>query len=97
VSTDAAAPPLNLPDVTIGILTALEEEYAACLGIFDPGKNGREEQKHATSGSFTCWLCSIKARNGGYPVGFVARWYSIQEFLETDKSMQGEEVLLARS
>ncbi|MCG2683051.1 MAG: hypothetical protein L6306_05485 [Planctomycetales bacterium] len=65
---DAAAPPLNLSEVTIGILTALEEEYAACKGIFDPDKEGREEHRQATSGSFTCWLCSIQAKHGGHHV-----------------------------
>ena len=51
--------------VTIGILTALEVEYAACREVFDPGRCGAERQCRATSGTFTCWLCRVADRRGG--------------------------------
>jgi nucleoside phosphorylase len=56
---------LDLPAVTIGVLTAVEEEYAACLDVFDPCRAGFERQRRATSGPLTCWICSIAARHGG--------------------------------
>jgi nucleoside phosphorylase len=59
--------------VTIGVLTALEEEYAACKGILDPDKNGIELEKRATSGTLTCWLCSIPARFGGTHIVAITR------------------------
>ena len=54
----------DLNCVTIGVLTALEEEYAACLDVFDPDRNGGEHQRRATSGTFTCWLCRVPPRRG---------------------------------
>lgn len=50
-------PPLDLANVTIGVLAALEEEYAACLDVFDPDRSGVEVCRHGTSGELTCRLC----------------------------------------
>lgn len=55
----------DLNSVTIGVLTALEEEYAACCDVFDPQRTGKEVQRRATSGTFTCWVCRISPRYGG--------------------------------
>jgi nucleoside phosphorylase len=60
---DANAAP-DLSCVTIGILTALEEEYAACRDVFDPDRSGAEHHRRATSGNFTCWLCQVASRSG---------------------------------
>ena len=60
--------PLSLANVTIGILTALEEEYAACQDVFDPGRDRAEENRRATSGTMTCWLCRIRAHGGQHIV-----------------------------
>ena len=65
---DAERPPLELSSVTIGVLTALNEEYAACRDVFDPRQGGKEQHRRATSGELTCWVCSIPARHGGYHV-----------------------------
>jgi nucleoside phosphorylase len=62
---DTAAGQLDFSDVTIGILTALEEEYAACREIFDPDRRGVEKQRRSTSGILTCWLCPVPTNHGG--------------------------------
>jgi nucleoside phosphorylase len=56
---------LALSDVVIGVLTALPEEYEACLGIFDPAGDGIEVTNRATSGTFNASLCKIPAKGGG--------------------------------
>ncbi len=61
-------PPLELANVTIGVLTALEEEYAACLDVFDPDGSGKEVCCRATSGNMVCWLCVVPALHGGHHV-----------------------------
>ncbi len=66
-------PQLEFPYVTIGVLTALEVEYSACLDIFDPERQGVERQKRATSGTLTCWLCFIPAKHGGKHVVAITR------------------------
>lgn len=50
---------LKLDYVSIGVLTALEVEYAACRDIFDPHETGVERHRDATSGQLTSWLCPI--------------------------------------
>lgn len=50
--------------VTVGILTALEVEYAACKGVFDPHGLGYEHHVNAKNGSFTCWICEVASRRG---------------------------------
>lgn len=62
------APPLDVASVTIGVLTALEEEYAACLDVFDPDHTGTQTTRRATSGTMSCWLCRVQARYGGQHV-----------------------------
>jgi nucleoside phosphorylase len=64
-SNESIEQQIPFADVTIGILTALKEEYAACRGVFDPDESGVERTARATSGTFTAWLCNIQARNGG--------------------------------
>lgn len=59
------SPDLTLVDVTIGVLTALEEEYAACRLMFDPEEKGASVQRVATSGHLTCWLCQVDSKHGG--------------------------------
>ncbi len=66
-------PQLEFRHVTIGVLTALEEEYSACLGIFDPDQQGIERQKRSTSGALTCWLCFIPSKHGGEHVVAITR------------------------
>lgn len=56
---------LEMSNVTIGIVTALDVEYQACCGVFDPTKTGREVTVRANSGTVTCWLCRVSARNAG--------------------------------
>lgn len=56
---------LDFEDVTIGILTALEEEYIACKMIFDPNESGAEKERKATSGTLNCWICKVQAISGG--------------------------------
>tara|TARA_R110002167_G_scaffold22388_2_gene80263 strand:- start:6828 stop:8372 length:1545 start_codon:yes stop_codon:yes gene_type:complete len=58
-------PDLDFPNVTIGVITALKEEYSACKEIFDPKHEGSEKSKRATSGSLRCWLCRIESKHGG--------------------------------
>lgn len=55
---------LELSQVTIGVLTALEVEYAACREIFDPEEAGVEQHRDSTSGQLTCWLCRVTPRQG---------------------------------
>lgn len=52
---------LTMNGVTIGILTALEEEYAACRGVFDPRGEGSLKSTRSNSGPFNCWLCAVPA------------------------------------
>lgn len=61
---DATTVPV-LSCATIGVLTALEEEYAACLDVFDPDRQGAEHHASGTLGAFTCWLCQVAPRRGG--------------------------------
>ena len=70
---DSSAPPLELSCVTIGILTTLSEEYAACRGVFDPNGAGTEKDFSANNGRLTCWVCRIKARYGGHHLIAIAR------------------------
>ena len=70
---DSSALPLELSRVTIGILTALSEEYAACRGIFDPDGIGTERDFIANNGRLTCWVCRISARYGGQHLVAIAR------------------------
>ena len=70
MASDPAAKSLDFNDVTIGILTALEEEYAACKSIFDPDGRGVERSRRATSGHLMCWVCDIPSQhNGTHVVG----------------------------
>lgn len=64
-NTEQLATPLDFEDVTIGVLTALEEEYIACKEVFDPNHMGEEKQKRATSGELRCWLCTVPSKFGG--------------------------------
>jgi len=68
-----AVGPLECPAVTIGVLTALTEEYAACRGIFDPNLQGVEKDFLANNGRLTFWLCRLNARHGGQHVIAIAR------------------------
>lgn len=70
---DSSEPPLELSFVTIGILTVLSEEYAACKGIFDPDRTGTERDFLANNGRLTCWVCRINARFGGQHLVAIAR------------------------
>ena len=63
--SESTVSPPDMSEVTIGVLTALEEEYAACRGVFDPTKCGSEQSKNSKSGSFTCWVCAVPTKNGG--------------------------------
>lgn len=65
LDADNTSPSLEFSCVTIGVLTALEEEYAACLDVFDPDRLGVERDKLATSGRLTCRLCNVPAKHGG--------------------------------
>ncbi len=56
---------LGFEHVTIGILTALEEEYAACRRVFDPDRKGIQQHARNTSGAVTCWICTVPAKHGG--------------------------------
>lgn len=64
---------LDFPLVRIGILTALDEEYAACTRIFDPDSTGVELERRATSGTLTCRICSIPANHGGNHIVAITR------------------------
>jgi len=71
---DSSPAQLEFSDVTIGILTALEEEYVACREIFDPDRRrGVEKHRLATSGTLTCWLCPVSAKHGGNHVVAIMR------------------------
>lgn len=70
---DSSDLPLELSFVTIGILTVLSEEYAACKAIFDPEGTGTERDFLANNGRLTCWVCRINARFGGQHVVAIAR------------------------
>jgi nucleoside phosphorylase len=62
---DAASSLRDFADVTIGILTALSEEYAVCKEVFDPDHQGTERNRQATSGALTCWICEVPSKHGG--------------------------------
>ncbi len=66
VAKNDESPPGDFCDVSIGVLTALPEEYAACKLVFDPSLSGVELYKRATSGQLRCWICRIEAKNGGH-------------------------------
>ena len=59
---------LDLANVSVGVCTALQEEYTACREIFDPDGIGREVTKRDRAGTFTCWLCAVPGRHGGHHV-----------------------------
>ena len=67
-TSDSSSLPLELENVTIGVLTALEEECAACWDIFDPDRHGEEKHHRTTAGSLTCRLCHVNARHTGQHV-----------------------------
>ena len=69
----SSEPRLEFPYVTIGVLTALEEEYSACLSVFDPDREGVEREERATSGTLTCRLCFIPSKHGGRHVVAITR------------------------
>jgi nucleoside phosphorylase len=73
-SENAHANDLDFPAVTVGVLTALEEEYIACLEQFDPEpRKGLSKQGRATGGILTCWLCSVPTRHGGRHIVAIMR------------------------
>ncbi len=65
--------PLELSHVTIGILTALPEEYAICRKIFDPELAGTEHDFVANNGRLTCWVCRVNPRFRGQHLVAIAR------------------------
>ena len=65
---DSSPLPLKLENVTIGVLTALEVECAACWDIFDPEHHRVEILQRATTGTLVCRLCHVNARHGGQHV-----------------------------
>lgn len=72
-TTDQPKQPLDFPSVTIGVLTALSEEYAACRQVFDPEGKGQQREKRTSAGPLNCWLCSIPAKHGGSHVVAITR------------------------
>jgi hypothetical protein len=52
----------ELQDATVGIITALREEYAACRHVMDPVSQGREIERDQNTGRLTCWVCRVQAK-----------------------------------
>lgn len=73
MSQSSSESTLELGQVTIGVLTALREEYTACRRVLDPDSQGIEVERHATAGTLTCWLCFVPAKNGGKHVVAITR------------------------
>jgi nucleoside phosphorylase len=63
--TETDSTDLDLSQATIGIITALPEEFAACKRVCDPQSLGKEAEHRATNGKLRCWGCKIPARGGG--------------------------------
>lgn len=56
---------VDISEVTIGIVTALPEEYAACKRILDPSGSGFEHFFSETHGVLDCWICDVAASDQG--------------------------------
>jgi nucleoside phosphorylase len=52
-------------DTTIAIVTALEEEYAACRGVLDPDGHGPDITLRGNSGTLIAHLCDVQSVTGG--------------------------------